>query len=436
MMISLNCRLVGRLTEPRVPGRFQGRGFPASAGALPSGAPRSRPSRPSTYPRSRPNRPARAPERGPGSIPERRPPANKPLKPFPGQKPPGSAKPFGRRLPKSMIGWKLNNFVRFSGPAALVRWGITRVLANYFANQTAHIAMIQSQWNLEPVEKWCYSTCNGDWDVISTLAYDVPSNQPSPCRGVGTGCISGQAVSPASKITTSIGYWRRYPISGGNYRHEHHASFRFKPGYRYEKTPQEATRLLQKPRPRYVPSPAVEPAPWLDPLVPPGVMPLPVPPPHRIVPGRSREETKRGVEFTNSGPAPGVTPRTEPTPLPQPALARQREEKRYVAAAARNALFAALENVFHGLTEFGDFADAFHDALPKQYQAKQKGLYAKIEALYRHIDKVDLADAMKNIFVNEIEDQAIGALMKKADQAGIGVSLSGRPYIKNKRKFK
>lgn len=70
----------------------------------------------------------------------------------------------------------------------------------------------------------------------------------------------------------------------------------------------------------------------------------------------------------------------------------------------------ALAAGFHGLTEWKDFVESIHDALPKKYQSKNGGLLPMENAIWKNFDKIDWAQAVQNVIWNQIEDAIIGGL--------------------------
>ena len=68
--------------------------------------------------------------------------------------------------------------------------------------------------------------------------------------------------------------------------------------------------------------------------------------------------------------------------------------------------------VFSGLTETMDIVDALGSALPKKLRKKFNGmlLHEKVQFLYKHYDKLDVADAVRAIIMNQLEDKLIGSL--------------------------
>lgn len=70
----------------------------------------------------------------------------------------------------------------------------------------------------------------------------------------------------------------------------------------------------------------------------------------------------------------------------------------------------ALAAGFHALTEWKDFVESIHAALPKKYQSKDKGLLPMENAIWKHFDKIDWDEAARNVLWNWVEDKIIGDL--------------------------
>lgn len=71
---------------------------------------------------------------------------------------------------------------------------------------------------------------------------------------------------------------------------------------------------------------------------------------------------------------------------------------------------SALAAGFHALTEWKDFVESIHAALPKKYQSKDKGLLPMENAIWKHFDKIDWDEAARNVLWNWVEDKIIGDL--------------------------
>ena len=409
----------GRSERPRIPARFQGRGYPATVRKESSGG----------FVANDNNRRSRRAPRGPASndnLPRQR----APYRPAKGLAP---KNPFGKKpkisLPRPFIGFddaKLGRWLRLGGLPKMMVQGLAQ---SYFDRRASEVAALQLAWNTAGTTSYCISYCNPSFNIASNTYWGL--GHAIPCGG-GTGCLAGQAIVPTEgPFYGEIGFWREYPIGPNATRAEHAASFRWA-GPRI-KTKAEAIARFVQPAVKYALAPNSNPFPWADPLTDPLSIPWPTPIPFPAIPARRRTDTQRIGDESASGPAPSLRPRAQPNARPAPAELGKREEKRQGGRAA-NALFGFISGLFHGATELGDFVDAVHEALPKKLQTKDKSLVGKMQAVIDNWRAVDVDQMIKNIVANEVEDRVIGAFMGQLDKAGFGVSLSGQPYMKRKRK--
>ena len=96
-------------------------------------------------------------------------------------------------------------------------------------------------------------------------------------------------------------------------------------------------------------------------------------------------------------------------------------------------LLLMLQKIAHTATEAIDFIDALHDALPKRFQAKGDATpQQKAQAVYRHINEIDVELAIRNLIINHITDSVIGrsnaAVKKWATDNGIILGPYGLGY--------
>ena len=109
---------------------------------------------------------------------------------------------------------------------------------------------------------------------------------------------------------------------------------------------------------------------------------------------------------------------------PKPVKAGVKERKIRLSGPGVQALLGAVGKV----TEFCDLVDALHDALPKQFQSRARGCTGRALAVYDHIGRVDIEDALWNIFLNQVEDTAFGFAGKNlGDAARSWGDATGRP---------
>lgn len=181
-------------------------------------------------------------------------------------------------------------------------------------------------------------------------------------------------------------YWRPTPFSPGAFR-----------------------RPLPRTRPRPVLSPHLLPIRWYG--------PDPVPLPTVLVPHRVNDAPGLGSERNNGDVKPRFVPRRPP----------EGPHVKEVKLRAISGVVAIAQKAMHATTELLDHIDSFHDALPKQYQAKGgfvPGLgfrnatpQAKVQAVMKNFDKLNWNDVIKNVAKNEIEDRILGRANAKADRA-------------------
>lgn len=167
--------------------------------------------------------------------------------------------------------------------------------------------------------------------------------------------------------------------------------------------------------------------PWLWPLVPP-LSPTypPVSPPVRWPsPGRPYPPNPEDPLPPNGNTEPWAPPRTvSPTPPrlePPGSGVKERKGKFLSSRVARTVLGRILGNA----TEVADFIDALYEALPKELRSNKDTLADKVEKLYTHADKIDLTDAVTNLWNETTMDrgysQAFDALEKGLRDYGIDV---------------
>ena len=194
------------------------------------------------------------------------------------------------------------------------------------------------------------------------------------------------------------------------------------------------------PRPELPPVPEFWPA--IDPLqLPIGVpVPRPLPLPWHVIPLRPwRNPWRDPGEQPSHGPEPKPRPRPRPrpevvwplVPAARPAIrpnthrwakppSRVKENK----TRASSGVIRALMPILNGITEVGDIVDALWKALPKKYRSKCVTMQCKAADLYRHWDKVEVTDALRELVKNELEDAFFGKL-GAAGKAAAGANPYG-----------
>lgn len=154
-------------------------------------------------------------------------------------------------------------------------------------------------------------------------------------------------------------------------------------------------------------------------------MPLPLPLPMPLVSQRMDEPLGRQ---TSSG--------EKRQPIFRRVPPRPGDKEKKIRATA--GFVGLVQRVFHGGTEALDALDAIHDALPKKYQAKggkKDGKYwkaspqAKLNAIYKYWDQLDLNEAVKNLIINHLTDEVVGRIAgrgsKEASRTGVTLGPTG-----------
>lgn len=126
------------------------------------------------------------------------------------------------------------------------------------------------------------------------------------------------------------------------------------------------------------------------------------------------------IEFSTAGGGGSFVPHTPKTP-PEEGT----HERKMLSRAAKIGIF--LFKVLDEVSEASEIIDAFYDALPYEYQTCPKkgrgladaagqygidGADCKGMALYNHWDKVNMTEALKNVFKNYVSDKIIGGYQK------------------------
>ena len=109
----------------------------------------------------------------------------------------------------------------------------------------------------------------------------------------------------------------------------------------------------------------------------------------------------------------------QPPPVVREPPKKGEKEKK---AATFGGAARLLQKWFHRATETGDLVDALIEALEGEPCKKVSGLHNKMSCLAKNWDKLDLAEALKNVVTNEIEDRIIGRLQRAAAEAGRNVN--------------
>lgn len=143
------------------------------------------------------------------------------------------------------------------------------------------------------------------------------------------------------------------------------------------------------------PSPGVSPAPQ------PGTLPAPAPP-H----GPQSPPTGWQLVVDPATANTRLRPRPKKDEPPTPPRSRGEKEKKAGMSAMGFGWAMAL---FNFTTEVRDWVDAVYKALPCDVRSRTHNTAAKkMEAIYRHFEKLDPAAVITELFLNQVEDAVIG----------------------------
>lgn len=149
---------------------------------------------------------------------------------------------------------------------------------------------------------------------------------------------------------------------------------------------------------------------------------LPAPFPRAYHPPKAATLPEINWQGNSAGPLP--TPLAPPTPRPPRPGTKERKMVVAIAGVPQTLISAA--------GEIMDFVGAVHEALPKEFQAKsvwRNGRwwwptpYDKAMAVYNHLDKLDLREAIINLLANQLEDRIFGTIGQISKN-----SLKNNPY--------
>lgn len=256
----------------------------------------------------------------------------------------------------------------------------------------------------------CNNFPDGGWDVWHHVNELTCTTLPKIGQSAGvtdrhTSPEDALAHSPAAK---SLSLWRHKVIESPYFER------------RWLREVWRRDTVTAEPPPLWVrgvliPIGDLPPLPVIDPaLVPPGA-PIPTPKPRVRPRGRRRYNPETPVV---------PRPREEPQPLARPGRPTKGTKERKVAVNGQVRKW--LGWLVSTASEFGDFLDALHDALPKDLQAENGTMKDKFDAVYRNLDKVDMLDAVQNLVENQVTDKYYADVFEKfqkgLDQFGIEVT--------------
>jgi len=294
--------------------------------------------------------------------------------------------------------------------------GTAMLIADIIALLYPHRTWIKTAWN----------------EVQCTLSADIGPQQSMP-----TNCSAGERWSSVQlrfgyqKLATEwVARWKYYNPAGSG-------SFDYFAGYR-QHLPIPASQYLPSFRPTGLIQPDSAmgedrhsrrmPLPWRYPALQPRDLPIrwpvprPSPLPFRTIPKRKEDPFP---ESTKRGPAPRPVPRPKLRPesgTSGPGRITLRDHKSRPPGPKtkeRKVRFGrGIIAVAGAITEASEFVDALFKSLPedivrKAMVSKGKNKFSfndKFDVLYRNFDKIDTAEAVKNVLLDQIEDTVIGKL--------------------------
>lgn len=225
----------------------------------------------------------------------------------------------------------------------------------------------------------CPNPDNGGEVVTAGTTYAITPGVSS------ANCIGGQAIAPGVGTNLRIGFWQK--TNPGIDRYHHLRSYVRNAG------------SFGDVRPAYIPAVAAVPA------VAAKFAPFPKP---RPAPNLALDVS---VEYG----------RPKPEPLPRPPPKRTKEKKIAVAIDGRS----RLGRIVNIVGELPDIIDCFEQALPKKYRPGRKPMVdfatgnkytrkasavEKAEAVYEHLDSIDLGSVLMCLAANQAEDAFFGAV--------------------------
>lgn len=115
-----------------------------------------------------------------------------------------------------------------------------------------------------------------------------------------------------------------------------------------------------------------------------------------------------------------------PPPPGQPPIAPPVGGEKEAKVKAPPGLIRVFRGLVYEATELNDFIEALHNALPDHLRSSRNGPRGRALAVWRHFDQIDVAQALGNILLNEIEDRAIGrslggarSVLRNYDRRGV-----------------
>lgn len=278
---------------------------------------------------------------------------------------------------------------------------------------------------------------------VERISTAIPANYPDSLTGypytaptTGSAYAAVEFSNPQPTLTTDPN------MTLGNYRA--FATVRRYNPVNGSSVPNPRYRAPFIPWPDLFPHPDLNPIPWIWPYVPlppllpapdpiprpvraprpnpigepsPGENPLPRPRPRsRPRPNASPRPQPQPSPAPRPGTRPGTRPIVRPLPrsLPSPPPPRVRERKIRV----KGGMLTLIRDLVETATEVMDFVDCLNEGLPENLQVGGSDPIPKMEAIWQHAEKIDMAKVIAClVYQNMVEDKIIGRLRGLRDQA-------------------
>ena len=346
-------------------------------------------------------------------------PANDNRPRFSPSRKPLPAVPFGKRVPlPGQVGKP--RLPKMPGMPAFYR-GLSRLALPAAAAMTAYDLwewyMSQGQPEVNPSAFGFQLYCDMGWRPLAAwgqaaacgTGFQVPGGllDGSVGNDVIPGNLDWLAIGPYVWISPAP------PDQIGSYRFDHSQVWQRVSGS--QPIPVSALQPGVAPAPMPIPRPWSQPAHWPHPFQPPNAVPLPRPWPRGVPrPRPLPEDSLRGEPSGRLESRVRNSPRR--LPLRAPRRHEKEPEKKRVDARHHAALRKGLGKLLSGASEAFDFLEALYDALPDNVKSKDdKTLADKFYRLYQNSDKLDVADAMRELIENNQEDRIWGPFFGEAN---------------------
>ena len=199
----------------------------------------------------------------------------------------------------------------------------------------------------------------------------------------------------------------------------------------YEKDPGQVPEFIPAQGWPFEPVPLEVPfVPWFDPFLNPPLAPAPAPLPKPIRHPPLPELPYPEKGEAGYGPRPDLRPDASPNGRPWPSRPPQGTKERKIKTGSSSAT-AWLLWLLGQISEVGDLVDALFDALPDAVKSKYPDNTAgHLRGLYENLDKVDVTEAVHNLWTNNVEDHYLGQFFgEAAEQMGLGDPLKMPPGV-------